>query len=100
MNIKDIVGNNNRVYFNRYKKGVFYYRVRATLDKDDPNSLRPVLLEFPVPVEDVGDATMLDEDRAMLFMRWIRAAIKDKTIKDLSRDDQRPTGIVEYADEQ
>lgn len=29
-------------------------------------------LVFPVPVEDIGNATFLKEDKAMLFMRYIR----------------------------
>ncbi len=29
--------------------------------------------EFPVPINDVGSATMLVEDKAILFMRWIKA---------------------------
>lgn len=29
-------------------------------------------LVFPVPVEDIGNATFLAEDKAMLFMRYIR----------------------------
>ena len=28
--------------------------------------------EFPVPVSDTGDGTFKDEDKAMVFMRWIR----------------------------
>jgi hypothetical protein len=28
--------------------------------------------EFPVPTEDIGNATFLAEDKAMLFMRYIR----------------------------
>lgn len=28
--------------------------------------------EFPVPVEDIGDDIFLNEDKAMLFMRYIR----------------------------
>ena len=28
--------------------------------------------EFPVPIDDVGDAVFLAEDRAMLFMRWMK----------------------------
>ena len=28
--------------------------------------------EFPVPVNDTGTGTFLAEDRAILFMRWIR----------------------------
>ncbi len=28
--------------------------------------------EFPVPISDTGDAEFKVEDKAMLFMRWIR----------------------------
>jgi hypothetical protein len=28
--------------------------------------------EFPVPIEDTGNATFLAEDKAILFMRYIR----------------------------
>ena len=31
--------------------------------------------EFPVPIDDVGTAYMLNEDKAMLFMRWVRIAV-------------------------
>ncbi len=29
-------------------------------------------LTFPVPIEDIGNATFLCEDKALLFMRYIR----------------------------
>jgi hypothetical protein len=35
-------------------------------------------LEFPVPVSDVGNATFLCRDRAMLFMRYIRKHLELK----------------------
>lgn len=28
--------------------------------------------EFPVPIDDCGDAVFLNEDKAILFMRYIR----------------------------
>lgn len=31
--------------------------------------------KFPVPISDIGEATFLSEDRAMLFMRYIRKYI-------------------------
>ena len=41
---------------------------------------------FPVPVEDIGDATFWNIDRAMLFMRYIRKHIdslkKQKELED------------------
>lgn len=57
MNIKDHI--RGRVTFQFYRAGHLYYRT----DSD---------LEFPVPIEDVGDATFLKEDKAILFMRYIR----------------------------
>ena len=29
-------------------------------------------LEFAVPIDDIGDATFMAEDKAILFMRYIR----------------------------
>jgi hypothetical protein len=34
---------------------------------------------FPVPLSDIGDATLLARDKAIIFMRYIRAAIADGT---------------------
>lgn len=28
--------------------------------------------KFPVPIDDIGSATFLAKDKAMLFMRWMR----------------------------
>lgn len=69
MNIKDIV-KNNTVRFLRYRKGTAYYGVDV-----EPHGHH----EFPVPLEDVGDATLLREDKAILFMRYIKRALSDGT---------------------
>ena len=66
--IKEII-QNNTVYFSRYRKENLYYVI--TVDGSN--------YEFPVPIEDCGDADFLDSDRAILFMRYIRKAIEDKT---------------------
>lgn len=36
--------------------------------------------KFPVPIEDIGNATFKAEDKALLFMRYIRKhmALRDK----------------------
>ena len=49
-----------RVFFVKYFDGSLYYRTEFTN------------FEFPVPISDIGTATFLAEDKAMLFMRWIR----------------------------
>lgn len=30
------------------------------------------VITFPVPIEDIGDATFMDVDKGIYFMRWIR----------------------------
>lgn len=60
MSIKEMVKNGKVVRFERYAKGALWY---VTEDG----------FEFPVPISDTGDGTFKNEDKAMLFMRWIRA---------------------------
>lgn len=57
--IKEMVKDNKQVFFAFYKDGNLWYRHEEGF-------------EFPVPIEDVGTATMLNQDKAMLFMRYIR----------------------------
>ncbi|MEM7610276.1 MAG: hypothetical protein AAF270_01200 [Pseudomonadota bacterium] len=65
MNIKEIV-KDNTVRFVRYRQGIAYYGV------DVPAEGAYV---FPVPLEDIGDATLELEDNALIFMRYIKRAI-------------------------
>lgn len=57
--VKDMVRDGKRVRFVRYSKHELWY---VTEDG----------FEFPVPVSDTGDGSFMAEDKAMLFMRWIR----------------------------
>lgn len=75
--IKDIV-KDNRVRFVRYRQGVAYYAVSVPGEDEDR--------EFPVPLSDIGEATLLAEDKAILFMRYIRLAIKEGTFVALGTD--------------
>lgn len=80
-NIKELV-KDNKVYFDSFRQGIFYYRLRVPYEKADylgdvDTHYRNYL--FPVPVDDIGTATMLSEDKALFFMRWIRKAIDDQT---------------------
>ena len=68
MNIKQIV-KNNVVRFHRLRQGIAYYVV--TVDDRD--------MQFPVPLNDIGDATLEAEDKAIVFMRYIRIAMADGT---------------------
>jgi hypothetical protein len=57
--IKELVSNDRQLSFVRYCDGELWY---ATDDG----------FEFPVPVADIGGATFLARDKALLFMRYMR----------------------------
>lgn len=59
--IKDMVRDGKKVRFSHYCRGELWY-----ITEDGFN--------FPVPTDpkDLGDAILLNEDKAMLFMRYIR----------------------------
>jgi hypothetical protein len=65
MNIKDIV-KDNTVRFVRYRQGIAYYGVNVPSEGS---------YIFPVPLDDIGDATLELEDRAIMFMRYIKRAM-------------------------
>lgn len=58
MNITAIV-KNKRARFVYFREGNFIYRTDNGF-------------QFPVPFTDIGNATLLAEDKALFFMRWIR----------------------------
>ena len=58
MNITELV-KNKTARFVHYRDGYFIY------ETDDG-------FQFPVPLADIGTATLLAEDKALFFMRWIR----------------------------
>lgn len=68
MNIKDII-KDNVVTFAMYRNDIFYYNVRYDSK----------LFLFPVSREDIGNATLKRQDKAILFMRYIREALDNKT---------------------
>jgi hypothetical protein len=59
----DLVREGKKVYFVCYKSKELHYRCEDGF-------------EFPVPIEDAGDAEFLPEDSALFFMRWIRVHLK------------------------
>ena len=63
--IKDHVSNNQKVKFNCYRDGQFWYATELGL-------------VFPISLEEVvaSKVTLLPEDKAILFMRWIRKYVE------------------------
>lgn len=66
MNIKDMVSGGKLATFINYRHKELWYKTECGF-------------EFPVPIEDVGDATFNATEKAMLLMRYIRKHIE--TIK-------------------
>lgn len=60
--IKDMVSNSKLVKFNYYCENELWYTTECGFD-------------FPVPIADTGNAKFLNEDKAMMFMRYIRKHI-------------------------
>jgi hypothetical protein len=57
--IKEMVENRQKVRFRFYRDGQLWYATECGF-------------EFPVPIAEAGTATFLAEDKAILFMRYIR----------------------------
>lgn len=72
MKITDFVFDRNSCQFNYYRKNILYYTVaqKTTLET----------YMFPIPLEDLGDATINASEKSIFLMRYIRKAIDDKTL--------------------
>jgi hypothetical protein len=79
MDLKELV-KDNVVEFISYDAGTKHFTYKLTKGKHD--SKIPDYL-FLVPIEDIGTATMLRNDKAITFMRWIRKAIADQKLYEV-----------------
>lgn len=61
--LKEMVVDGKKVRFQQYRDGNLWYVTETGFI-------------FPVPIDDVGTATLLAEDKALLFMRYIRKHIQ------------------------
>lgn len=73
MSIKEMVANGKKVKFQFYRSGELWYVTECGF-------------EFPVPITDTGSAVFLAEDKAMMFMRYIR---KHLAAVDAAREEQK-----------
>lgn len=64
MNIKEMVKDGKQVYFSFYRDRNLWYKTECGF-------------EFPVPIEDIGNATFKAQDKAIFFMRYIRKHVKE-----------------------
>lgn len=63
--IKNIIAN-NEVNILFYRASIIYYGI----------AYKEINYQFPVRLDDIGDATLMNKDKAILFMRYIRKAIE------------------------
>ena len=72
MELKDFI-KDNVVNFDHYQGGIFYYNVKVGDN----------LYQFPVPQKDIEATefpTLLAQDKAIYFMRYIRKAISSNSL--------------------
>lgn len=62
--LKEIVKDGKKVYFQFFRGKSLYYKTECGF-------------MFEVPISDTGDACFNAEDKAILFMRWIRRGLSD-----------------------
>jgi hypothetical protein len=72
-NVKDMVKDGKKVYFQFFRKDTLYYRTECGF-------------EFRVPSSDTGDGVFLNEDRAMMFMRYINKELKEAQAQELEAE--------------
>lgn len=63
VNVKQHVTDGAKVRFQFYRSGTLYYETEKGL-------------LFEVPCSDAGDAVFNSEDKAIMFMRWIRKQLE------------------------
>jgi len=61
--VKRHVINNQKVHFAYYRANELWYETENGL-------------KFPVPISDIGEATFLATDKALIFMRYIRKQVE------------------------
>ena len=79
MKISEFVKAKHLVFFSHYRAGYLYYTAIRYVD-DNPSHM----YQFPVPAEDLDGATVNAREEAVYMMRYIRKAIKDGTMIQIS----------------
>ena len=77
LTIKEMVSGGKKVKFQFYRVKELWY---VTEDG----------FEFPVPIADCGDGVFLNEDKAILFMRYIRKHIESIEKGKQEQIEQKP----------
>lgn len=57
-------------WFSFYRQGYLYYNLQ----------IADVVYVFPIPIDDLGGATVSEKEKAITLMRYIRKALEDGTL--------------------
>jgi len=76
--LKEMIVNKQKVRFSFYRDGQLWYETECGF-------------RFPVPIADAGTATFLVEDRAILFMRYIRRHMAELENARLTQGQEDPS---------
>lgn len=80
MTVKDFVDQENQAFFSYYRAGVMYYMVHPIVTSDLYDITGRTIYCFPIPVNDLGGATVSHTEKAVTLMRWIRLGIEEGTM--------------------
>jgi hypothetical protein len=72
LKVTNFVAKGKFTHFLNYRCGICYYEVIHLVTNKS--------YSYPVPVEDLGNATIHSMEPTLTMMRYIRKAIEDKTI--------------------
>lgn len=72
--VTQFLSDGQEVFFRSFRDGIFYYEATRFTEQVEHERY-----EFQVPIEDMKGATLLNGDKAITFMRWIRKSIENKT---------------------
>jgi len=75
--LKSLVDNNSKVYFDFYSDGELWYRTESGF-------------QFPITIEEAKGDIFKAEDKAILFMRYIRKHIEflEKCLKNITIEEE------------
>lgn len=82
VDLKSMVAGDKQVHFIYYKDECLWYRTDNGY-------------QFPVPICDIGSATFLATDKAMLFMRYIRKQLQADVAQAKMIEEARQEALTE-----
>ncbi len=96
--MKQMFADGNMAYFTRYFDGNLWYVIHynTPVVGSEVNAVEFHEFEFPVPISDIGTATFLAHDKAMLFMRYVRKHLDliDSATKAVDEADSKPKTLI------